>query len=65
MQQEMRKRLPSLLQGSRLRWEELSSQIGGSSIIKTNGNLYLYNSNELLKLGIQDISKRKNAWFKC
>ena len=51
--------IASLLQGSRLRWEELSSQIGGRSIIKTNGNLYLYNSNELLKLGIQDISKRK------
>jgi len=51
--------IASLLQGSRLRWEELSSQIGGESILKTNGNLYLYNSKEHLDYGIKDIAKRR------
>ena len=51
--------IASLLQGSRIRWEELSRQIGGKSILKTDGNIYLYNSNELLDAGIKDINKRK------
>ena len=34
--------ITSLLQGSRIRWEELSSQIGGESLLKTDGNIYLY-----------------------
>jgi len=51
--------IASLLQGSRIRWEELSRQIGGESVLKTDGNIYLYNSNELLDAGIKDINKRK------
>ena len=34
--------ITSLLQGSRIRWEELSSQIRGESLLKTDGNIYLY-----------------------
>ena len=33
--------IASLLQDSRLRWEELSSQIGGESLLKTDGNICL------------------------
>ena len=51
--------IASLLQGSRIRWEELSSQIGGESFLKTDGNIYLYDSKEHLEYGIKDISKRK------
>ena len=51
--------IASLLQDSRHRWEELSSQIGGESLLKTDGNIYLYNTKELFKYGIKDIDKRK------
>ena len=51
--------IASLLQGSRHRWEELSSQIGGESLLKTDGNIYLYHTKELFKHGIKDIDKRK------
>jgi len=51
--------IASLLQDSRLRWEELSSQIGGESLLKTDGNIYLYHTKELFKHGIKDIDKRK------
>ena len=51
--------IASLLQGSRHRWEELSSQIGGESLLKTDGNIYLYHTKEIFKNGIKDIDKRK------
>ena len=51
--------ITSLLQGSRIRWEELSSQIGGESLLKTDGNIYLYPNEGLLGHGIRDIDKRK------
>ena len=51
--------ITSLLQGSRIRWEELSSQIGGESLLKTDGNIYLYPNEELLGHGIRDMDKRR------
>ena len=51
--------IASLVQGSRMRWEELSSQVGGESFLKTDGNIYLYTKEELLEYGIRDIDKRR------
>ena len=51
--------ITSLLQGSRIRWEELSSQIRGESLLKTDGNIYLYPNEELLRHGIRDMDKRR------
>ena len=51
--------IASLVQGSRMRWEELSSQVGGESFLKTDGNIYLYPNEELLGHGIRDIDKRR------
>ena len=51
--------IAALLQNSRIRWEELSSQIGGQSNLKTNGSIYLYHSKKLFESGIKDINKRK------
>jgi D-amino-acid dehydrogenase len=51
--------IAALLQNSRHRWEEISSQIGGKSILKTNGSIYLYHSKVLFESGLQDINKRK------
>ena len=51
--------IASLVQGSRMRWEELSSQVGGESFLKTDGNIYLYPKEELLEYGIRDIDKRR------
>ena len=42
--------IASLVQGSRMRWEELSSQVGGESFLKTDGNIYLYPKEELLEI---------------
>jgi hypothetical protein len=43
--------IASLVQGSRMRWEELSSQVGGESFLKIDGNIYLYPKEELLEYG--------------
>ena len=51
--------IASLVQGSRMRWEELSSQVGGESFLKTDGNIYLYPKEELLEYGTRDIDKRR------
>ena len=51
--------ITSLLQGSRIRWEELSSQIRGESLLKTDGNIYLYPNEELLGHGKRDMNKRR------
>ncbi len=51
--------IASLVQGSRMRWEELSSQVGGESFLKTDGNIYLYPKEEFLEYGTRDIDKRR------
>ena len=51
--------IASLVHGSRMRWEELSSQVGGESFLKIDGNIYLYPKEELLEYGTRDIHKRR------
>ena len=51
--------IASLVQGSRMRWEELSSQVGGESFLKKDGNIYLYPKEKLLDYGVRDIDKRR------
>ena len=51
--------ITNLLANSRLRWEELAAQINGESIIKKNGNIYLYKSDISYESGLKDINNRK------
>jgi len=51
--------ITDLLVNSKLRWEELAEQINGKSLLKNNGNIYLYKSNSLYESGRRDINNRK------
>ncbi len=51
--------ITDLLASSRVRWEELANQIHGDSLINTNGNIYLYNSNASYDSGLKNINQRR------
>ena len=51
--------ITNLLSNSRARWEVLAKKIGGDSLLKTNGNFYLYSSQKSYASGLKDINQRK------
>jgi len=51
--------IAKILVNSRLRWEELASQINGSSLLNTNGSIYIYKSKSIYDAGLKDINYRK------
>jgi D-amino-acid dehydrogenase len=51
--------IAKILVNSRLRWEELASQINGSSLLNTNGSIYIYKSKSIYDAGLKDINHRK------
>jgi D-amino-acid dehydrogenase len=51
--------IAKILVNSRLRWEDLASQINGSSLLNTNGSIYIYKSKSIYEAGLKDINHRK------
>ena len=52
--------IAEILVNARLRWEELANQINGSSLLNSNGSIYIYKSKSIYDAGLKDISHRKN-----
>ena len=51
--------IANLLVNARLRWEDLASQINGSSLLNSNGSIYIYRSKSIYDAGEKDINHRK------
>jgi D-amino-acid dehydrogenase len=51
--------IAGLLVNARLRWEDLASQINGSSLLNSNGSIYIYKSKSIYDAGEKDINHRK------
>jgi len=51
--------IAGLLVNARLRWEDLASQINGSSLLNSNGSIYIYRSKSIYDAGEKDINHRK------
>ena len=51
--------IAKILVNARLRWEDLASQINGSSLLNNNGSIYIYKSKSIYDAGLKDINHRK------
>ena len=51
--------IAKILVNARLRWEDLASQINGSSLLNSNGSIYIYKSKSIYDAGLKDINHRK------
>lgn len=51
--------ISQLLTDARHRWEALTKQIDGCSILKSNGSIYLYQNKSAYQAGLKDINTRK------
>jgi D-amino-acid dehydrogenase len=51
--------IAKILVNARLRWEDLANQINGSSLLNSNGSIYIYKSKSIYDAGLKDINHRK------